>query len=436
MLDVDHSAVPGGEVMSIFDDFKLDDAGEGPAASLALERTPVRGENMLSSSLRSDQLVDVLLVTRDTEIKDKVGEAFKEKNHFSLRTVNARVVQFHDAITEIEKPQLLILDLNTANVIDTEALERIKKSQYADIPIIVISSYLDQDTVRTLVQIKVDDWLPKECTPLDIYKSCERVIRTPAVPKPERNAACYTFFPVSGGAGCTTLAIQTAFLLGRKNKQLGSTCLVDLNFQDGAVADYLDLTPAFKIQDLTTAPGRLDRQLLEVMLVRHSSGLAVLAAPRYPARYLEVSEGLVSSVLGLLSKSFDIVIIDLPKIWFPWTDNVIWGSDKVFVVTPFTVPSLRQTRFVADAITAKAPASTQVSVIVNKYREAMFGSGLQRKDAERILGPWLGGFIPESGGIVTEAINRGLPISEVSSGNKLEKRLAEIIAPVEQRAAR
>ena len=422
--------------MSIFDDNLLEDSGEGAASIFAAE--PIQaGERTMSvkNSLRADQLVDVLLVTRDTEIKDKVAEAFGEKNLFSLRVVNARVVQFQETVAEVEKPHLLILDLNTANVIDTEALERIKKVQYSGIPVIVISSYLDQDTVRTLVQIKVDDWLPKDCSAHDIYKSCERVIRNPPAAKPQRDAKCYTFLPASGGAGCTTLAIQTAFLLGRKNK-LEATCLVDLNFQDGAVADYLDLTPAFKIQDLSSAPGRLDRQLLEVMLARHSSGLAVLAAPRFPARHLEVSEGIVASVLGLLSKSFDSIVIDLPRIWHPWTDNVIWGSDKVFIVTPFMVPSLRHTRFLADAIVAKAPTTTHVSAIVNKYREAIFSSGLQRKDAEQLLGPRLGGFIPDAGGVVTEAINRGLPVSEVSSGRKLEKRLAEIVEVEEVPASR
>ena len=175
--------------MSIFGDNLLEDSGEGAASSFAAEPI-LAGERKMSvrNSLRADQLVDVLLVTRDTEIKDKVAEAFGEKNLFSLRVVNARVVQFQETIAEAEKPHLLILDLNTANLIDTEALERIKKVQYANIPVIVISSYLDQDTVRTLVQIKVDDWLPKDCSAHDIYKSCERVIRNPPAPKPQHDA--------------------------------------------------------------------------------------------------------------------------------------------------------------------------------------------------------------------------------------------------------
>ncbi len=413
-------------LMPVFQYEEIEETGE-PLTLVPLEWSTPGSKTMAMNSLRADQLFDVLLVTRDVEVKEKIANALKDRNLFKLRTINARAIEFEETAAEAGKPQLLILDLDSANVLDTEALERIKKAHYADIPVIVISSYLDQDTVRTLVQIKVDDWLPKDCPESDVYKSLERVIRTPVATKPESNATCYTFFPVSGGAGCTTLAIQSAFLLGRKDKRLESTCIVDLNFQDGTVADYLDLRPAFNVQDLSTAPGRLDRQLLDVMLSRHPSGLAVLAAPRFPGHYVEISEGLVASVLGLLSRSFKTIVLDLPKSWYPWTDNVIWGSDKVFVVAAFTVPSLRQARFVADAIVSKASTSAQVGVIINKFHEPLFGSGLLRKDAERLLGPRLAGFIPDAGNAVTEAINRGLPVSEVQPGSKLEKRLAEVI---------
>ena len=207
--------------------------------------------------------------------------------------------------------------------------------------------------MRRLVQIKVDDWLPKDSPFNDIYRSCERLNRTPQVEKRSKDAVCYSFLPAAGGAGNTTLAIQTAFMLGRA-QQMENTCLVDLNFQDGAIADYLDIAPSFRIEELANAPGRLDRQLLEVMLTRHSSGLSVLATPRVPAKTFEISEGLIGAVLGLLSRSFDNVVIDLPKNWHPWMDNVIWGSNQVYVVTHFNVPALRHARYVVDAIAAKS----------------------------------------------------------------------------------
>ncbi|MGF1621872.1 MAG: CpaE family protein [Rhodomicrobiaceae bacterium] len=356
-----------------------------------------------------------------------MSNGFTEKKHFILKTVKGRVSETESFLNAELLPGVLLVDLKTASADDLAALERIKRGRYADTPIIALSSYLDQEIVRRLVQIRIDDWLPKDSPFTDIYRSCERLNRTPVVENRNKDAICYSFFPAAGGAGNTTLAIQTAFLLGRRNKQMESTCLVDLNFQDGSIADYLDIPPAFRIEELANAPGRLDRQLLEVMLTRHSSGLSVLATPRVPAKYFEVSEGLIGAVLGLLSRSFDYVVIDLPKNWYPWMDNVIWGSNQVYVVTNFTVPALRHARYVLDAISAKAVDDAKVSAIVNKHRNKLFGAGLKKSDAEGLLRNWLAGFIPDCADLVNEAINRGLPVSEIHSGNKLEKALDRIL---------
>jgi len=399
--------------------------------SEALIQDPVRAETGFrdmarQSALRGDQQVDVLLVSEDVELKDLLSSGFNEKRHFVLKTIKGQISETENFLNSEPLPGVLLVDLQNAAPDELAALERVKRGRYADTPIIALSSYLDQEIVRRLVQIKVDDWLPKDSPFTDIYRSCERLNRTPAVEK-NKDAVCYSFLPGAGGAGTTTLAIQTAFILGRSTRQMENTCLVDLNFQDGAIADYLDIAPAFRIEELANAPGRLDRQLLDVMLTRHSSGLSVLATPRVPAKYFEVSEGLIGTVLSLLSRSFDYVVIDLPKNWYPWMDNVIWGSNQVYVVTNFTVPALRHARYVLDAISAKAADEVKVSVIINKYREKLFGASLKKSDAEQLLRDWLAGFIPDNPDLVHEAINRGIPVSDVNPGNKLEKSLQRIL---------
>lgn len=379
------------------------------------------------SALRGDQQVDILLISEDVELKELLAGGFIEKKHFNMRTLRGKISDVEAMLGGEKLPGILLVDLKTAGPDDLTALERLKKARFADTPVIAISSYLDQEIVRRLVQIKVDDWLPKDSPFVDIYRSCERLNRTPPVENRNKDAVCYSFFPAAGGSGNTTLAIEAAFLLGRASRPMENTCLVDLNFQDGSIADYLDVPPAFRIEELANAPGRLDKQLLDVMLTRHSSGLSVLATPRVPAKYFEISEGLIGAVLGLLSRSFDNVVIDLPKNWYPWMDNVIWGSNQVYIVTNFTVPALRHSRYLLDAISAKIVDEAQVSVIVNKYHSKLFGSGLKKSDAEQLLRDWLAGFIPDCPDLVQEAINRGLPISAISRSSKLEKALERII---------
>ena len=139
----------------------------------------------------------------------------------------------------------------------------------------------------------------------------------------------------------TTLAIQTAMLMlnsgGPRAKP--STCLVDLNFQHGTVADYLDLEPRLNLAEIEPRPDRLDRQLLEVMLSYHASGLAVVAAPNQPAEMRSFDPDVVTRLLDLVSTNFDYVVFDMPRTWFSWTDSVLLGSNKLYIVSETTVPS-------------------------------------------------------------------------------------------------
>ena len=122
-----------------------------------------------------------------------------------------------------------------------------------------------------LLQMRVADFLVKPVQPLELVRTCARVARANAAETAE--AQIYTFMPAVGGAGVTTLAIQTALMLlnsGQRGKP--TTCLVDLDFQHGACADYLDLEPRLDLKEIEPRPERLDRQLLEIMLSHHPSG--------------------------------------------------------------------------------------------------------------------------------------------------------------------
>ena len=125
------------------------------------------------------------------------------------------------------------------------------------------------------------------------------------------------------------MAVQTAMLLlnsGARGKT--ATCLVDLDFQHGACADYLDIEPRLNLGEIEPRPERLDRQLLEVMISQHASGLSVVAAPNRPAEMRSFDPDVVTRLLDLVSSHFDYVVFDMPRTWFSWTDSVLLGSNQ------------------------------------------------------------------------------------------------------------
>ena len=86
-------------------------------------------------------------------------------------------------------------------------------------------------------------------------------------------------------------------------------------------------------------------------------------------------------------------MIDLPRVWEPWTDQVLLGSNRVYVVTDMTVPGLRLARRMAGALVQRLP-DIKPRVIVNRFeQQLLFGTGLRRTDVERALDGYLEGTV-------------------------------------------
>ena len=207
----------------------------------------------------------------------------------------------------------------------------------------VVTQDFDANVARTLLQMRVADFLVKPVSPVELVRTCARVVK-PATSE-GKEAEIFAFLPAVGGAGVTTLSIQTALLLlssGPRGR--ASTCLVDLNLQHGACADYLDLEPRLDLSEIEPRPDRLDKQLLEVMTSYHASGLAVIAAPPKPAEMRSFDPDVVTKLLDLVSSNFEYVVIDMPRTWFSWTDSVLLGSNRMFIVSEMTVPGLKHAK--------------------------------------------------------------------------------------------
>jgi len=269
----------------------------------------------------------------------------------------------------------------------------------------------------------------KPVDPIELVRACGRAAKGSAA-ESATEAEIYTFLPAAGGVGVTTLAIETAMLLLRRTPRGGaSTCLVDLDFQHGACADYLDIEPRLDIGEIEPRPERLDGQLLEVMLSQHSSGLAVIAAPNRPAEMRSFDADVVTRLLDMVSSRFENVVIDMPRTWFAWTDSVLLGSNRLFVITEMTVPGVRHAKQLVVAIGERLKGGPQPRVIVNRFEQQLFGAGLRRGDIEQALGGVLGGVVPNNYRLVREAIDRGVPLEEVRPGNNVSAGLKKLLFP-------
>jgi pilus assembly protein CpaE len=368
------------------------------------------------------------VLTVDKEFERSLHNAFAPGGTIDLDLVVGTISASEQALGGAGVT-VAVIDIDAHDDEEMAALNRLATRLGGWPPIVAVVPSFDKDVARRLMQMRIADFLVKPVQPLELVRTCARVVQAPKGAD-RTEAEIYTYIPAIGGAGVTTLAIQTALILlgSGEHKAHPATCLVDLDFQHGACAHYLDLEPRLDLKEIEPRPERLDRQLLEVMLSYHASGLAVVAAPNRPAEMRTFDPEMVTRLLDLVSANFKYVVIDMPRTWFPWTDSVLLGSNQLYVVCEMTVPGIKHAKQLVSAIKERLEAGAQPKVIVNRFEQSLFGPGVRRNDLIHAFGTDLAAVIPNHYRLVREAIDRGVPLDEVRSGSKITQELKKLIA--------
>jgi pilus assembly protein CpaE len=347
-----------------------------------------------------------------------------------LSFVSSRLAELDEAL-ELGGASAVVIDLDATREQEVISLLRLMTRIGSEPPVLAITQSADEAFSRMLLRMGVAGSLAKPVTAADFKSACTRVIEDSANHESRGDAQVYTFLPVVGGAGVTTLAVQTAMLLlnSSHSRNRSPTCLVDLDFQNGAVADYLDIEPRLALGEIVPRPERLDRQMLEIMISKHASGLAVVAAPHRATEMDSVPHDVVTRLLDLVSGHFENIVIDMPRGWFSWTDDVLLGSNRLFIVSRMTVPTLRRAKQMVAAIEQRCPDGPKPKVVINGFEQRLFSTSLRRSDLEQILGEALLGTIPDNQALVRESIDRGVPLDEIKPNNDITRALKALVLP-------
>lgn len=366
----------------------------------------------------------IVLVSRDKELAQAFGQAAVSR-HVRVEPLVSTVIDAANA-PALVNAALVVVDLDARNRDELVGLQSLMSRLNGETPVIVLTESFDDAVGRWFLQIRVSDFLRKPVQAAELYQACMKALSDQGGTQPSE---IITFTAAQGGVGNTTMAVETAMQLVRASTDPArGVCLVDLDFQNDACAAYLDVEPRVDLHEIGVQGERLDVQMLDIMTTKHSSGLALLAAPAHPGEEIALSTEAVLRVLDIAASRFQYVIIDLPRTWQHWTDDILRGSDRVYVVTDMTVPGLRCARRMVKRIQDRLDQEVTPKVIVNRIeKQTLFGGGLRRADVERALEGSFAGGISNNYPVVREAIDRGVPLEVVKQGNSVTEDLRRII---------
>lgn len=342
----------------------------------------------------------------------------------------------HFAATTKGDPELIIVEVDPSAAADLDRVVQIVEWAAGDVPVIVTCDDTSMTTCRQLMRMGVADVLPQPIAEEDVLGSLSAMAgklgghRTPkSADRHDRLGKVISFARACGGAGATTIALESAAYLHRRGESVASVCVLDFDVQYGDVAVSMDLRPRAGIYQILEYPARLDLGLLESCMSRHESGVDVLASPSeiIPMHALDVDTA--KRIVRLAQRKYDYVVVDMPHAWTDWTAHVLAMSDLVVMVLPVTVAGVHRTLRTLQLMSDQKLSALPTALVANRVNDSWRFTG-RLKETERALGTSIPYTIRGDWKNVSAARDRGVFVADVAAKSKVVTDVANFLESV------
>ncbi len=304
-------------------------------------------------------------------------------------------------------------------------------SQSPDTPVLVIGELLSIGAVQALLALRNSNVVPLPFSRSNLLTLIASTMSKNTAPV-SNTARCWSFMSAVGGAGATTLAIETAYQLQNAGKIEQKVALVDLNFTDGACSAYLDVPANLRLDEVSADPERIDEALIDAFASPHSSGFDVLVSARNPLGFQRITPQTIGRLLDVCCNVYDHVVIDISRWRQDWTLDVVAGSDALVIVSELTVPALHAARdLVLNIENETQGGADNLHLVLNRMAKRVFGHSISLADAQKALGRNASGSISSDWDGAAQAVNYGLPVGQASAKNRISKDVQTLIRALE-----
>jgi pilus assembly protein CpaE len=350
------------------------------------------------------------------------------------------------------RPHVILMDINMPDMDGITATEIISNT-VPESPIIMMSVQGEQDYLRRSMLAGAREFLVKPFSADELINSIrhvhelEKVRRAryapvaPAAPaggaaaaQPGRDMGkIITFFSPKGGVGRTTIATNLAVALHQTTQK--PVVLVDGSLPFGDIAVILNMSPKAKtIADLIGSFETADSDVVESILVQHSTGIKVMLAPPTPESTELITGAHMKHVLELLRERYAYIVVDT---WPSFQEQVITMldvADVILTLMTLEITSLKNVRVFMEVVEKLGYDEAKVQLVANRNDSS---GGIKASDVEASLGRKIPHTIVSDGRTLVLAVNRGVPFVISHRDSQVAKdifALAQKIATAEAAA--
>ena len=324
-----------------------------------------------------------------------------------------------------ERPDVILMDINMPDMDGITATEIIANT-VPESPIIMMSVQGEQDYLRRSMLAGAREFLVKPFSADELVNAIrhvheiEKVKRAryaQAAPAPSPQAPSLTsmlqpdrgkivtFFSPKGGVGRTTIATNLAVALHQSTGK--PVVLVDGSLPFGDIAVILNMSPKAKtIADLVGSFEQVDADVLESVLVQHSTGIKVLLAPPTPEAAELITGPNIKKVLETLRENYAFVVVDT---WPSFQEQVLTMldvADVILTLMTLEITSLKNVRVFMEIAEKLGYDEHKVQLVANRNDSS---GGIKASDVEASLARKIPHTIVSDGRALVLAVNRGVP---------------------------
>jgi pilus assembly protein CpaE len=319
------------------------------------------------------------------------------------------------------RPDVIVMDINMPGMDGTAAAEIISQ-RLPTSPIIMMSVHGEAEHLKRAMLAGAREFLVKPFSgdefSMAIRRAHERElarreqlqaaagVAAPVV-SPEENAEEHqvvAVFSPKGGAGRTTLATNLALALHRETGQ--RVALVDANLQFGDVGVLLNLNPKNRSVLDAVEGGEPDRDIIDSVMVDHSTGIRVLLAPPSPEGADLVTPAYLRKIVEMLKETHDWVVVDVPSGLNDHTLAVLDAADQILVVAALEITTIKNVRLFLEVADQLDYERSKLRLVINRSDSSQ---GIRIGDVEASIRRPIDGSIVSDGRLAVLAVNRGVP---------------------------
>lgn len=363
-------------------------------------------------------------------------------------------LSFDDALVFLTQPDAATLEfvaiaVNAEDEPDlTRISEIIRTAKSKDIKVVLIADQVSPIALHQLLRLGADDFVPYPLPEGALHDAIIRM-RQPApvavaVPasapddeptatpkfkaKGDREGVILPVHGLAGGTGASTFAVNLAWELASISKtDAPRVCLLDLDFQYGSAATYLDLPRKEIIFEVLTDTARIDSDTFLQSMLTFNEKLHVFTAPADMLPLDIISAEDIGRLVDMAAANFDYVIIDMPKTIVAWTEAVLTRAHVYFALMELDLRSAQNILRLLRALKAEALPHEKLRFVLNRAPKFTDLSGKSRvKRMAESLDIGIEVQLPDGSQQVTQANDHGLPLSETAAKNPLRKEIQKL----------